>query len=92
MQQSLEAIKIEGVISIIGFVGGTAGEKEPGFLNALQHLCIIRGLMVGSREQFQQMNRAIDVNKIKPVLDQKEWGFEQTKDAYEYMVSCCFPP
>ncbi|MCJ1399878.1 hypothetical protein MMC11_003081 [Xylographa trunciseda] len=82
--QSFNAIKIEGVISIIGFLAGKAKE-EPSFLEVLQHTCVVRGVFVGSRAQFEDMNKAIDVNGIKPVVDEKVFGFEELKDAYQYM-------
>ena len=81
MKQSLDAIRMEGVISIIGFLG--QGE-QPGMLEALLHGCIIRGLMVGSRMQFEEMNSAIDANKIKPVVDEKIFAFEDVKAAYQH--------
>lgn len=55
MAQSLKAIKIDGIISIIGFLGGFAGEKPPGFLDTLTNLCTVRGLLVGNRDQFEEM-------------------------------------
>ena len=54
MAQSLKAIKIDGVISIIGFLGGAA-EKQPSFLEALTNICTVRGLLVGNRIQFEEM-------------------------------------
>lgn len=85
MAQSLKAIKFDGVISIIGFVGGQAKEKEPGFLDCLMNICTVRGILVGSREMFEDMNRAIDANCIKPVVDEKVFGLEEVKEAYQYM-------
>ncbi|PQE10253.1 alcohol dehydrogenase protein [Rutstroemia sp. NJR-2017a WRK4] len=84
MAQSLHAIKIDGVISIIGFLAGNAKE-QPGFLDALMRICTVRGILVGSREQFEDMNRAIDANNIKPVVDEKVFTLEEAKDAYQYM-------
>ncbi|KAF7947585.1 hypothetical protein EAE96_008669 [Botrytis aclada] len=85
MAQSLKAIKIDGVISIIGFVGGQSKEKEPGFLDCLTNVCTVRGLLVGSREMFEDMNAAIDANGIKPVVDEKVFGLDELKEAYQYM-------
>ena len=39
------------------------------------------GIGVGSRAMFEDMNRAIDVNKIKPVVD-RVFPFDQAADAY----------
>ena len=83
MKQSLVAIKPEGVISIIGFLGGA--KDSPSFLECLNHACIVRGVLVGSRQQFEAMNAAIDANGIKPVVDEKVFSLEEVKDAYQYM-------
>ncbi len=84
MKQSLNAIKIEGVISIIGFLGG-APKDQPSFLECLNHLCIVRGILVGSRLQFEEMNRAIDANRIKPVVDSRIFKLDEARKAYEHM-------
>lgn len=85
MAQSLQAIKMDGVISIIGFVGGAKGEKQPSFLDCLNKLCTVRGLIVGSRLQMEDMVRAVQANDIKPVVDKKVFGLDEVKDAYDYM-------
>lgn len=79
MAQSLKAVKIDGVISIIGFLGGMA-EKQPSFLDALNNVCVVRGILVGSRQQFEDMNRAIEANGIKPVVDEKIFSLEEAKE------------
>jgi len=86
IKQSLEAIKIDGVITIVGFLGGFKAE-EPSYLDTLVKNCIVRGVMVGSRLQHEEMNRAIEANKIKPVVDEKVFTLETAKEAYQYMVS-----
>ncbi|KAL9035681.1 MAG: hypothetical protein Q9214_006469 [Letrouitia sp. 1 TL-2023] len=85
MAQSLKAIKPEGVISIIGFLGGMA-KQQPSFLECLTCMCTVRGVLVGSRLQFEQMNEAIDATGIKPVVDQKVFALEELKEAYQYMI------
>ncbi|KAK8149541.1 hypothetical protein G3M48_006590 [Beauveria asiatica] len=89
MRQSIKAIKIAGVITIIGFVGGAEGEKEPGFLECLSNLFTARGVLVGNRVQLEDMCRAIDANaeRLRPVVDSKVFGLEQLKEAYEYLQS-----
>lgn len=84
MAQSLKAIRPEGTITIIGFLGGYS-KDQPTFLDCLNNLCTVRGIMVGSRQQFEQMNEAIDANGIKPVVDEKVFSLEDTKEAYRYM-------
>jgi NADPH:quinone reductase-like Zn-dependent oxidoreductase len=89
MRQSLASVKIDGVITIIGFVGGNKDEKEPGFLENLNHLCTTRGILVGNRGQMEEMCRAVEANpeKLRPVVDTKVFTFDQVKEAYEYQWS-----
>ncbi|KAM3512494.1 hypothetical protein MY11210_003837 [Beauveria gryllotalpidicola] len=89
MRQSIKAIKMAGVITIIGFVGGRGGEKEPGFLECLSNLFTARGVLVGNRVQLEDMCRAIDANaeRLRPVIDSNVFGLEQLKEAYEYLQS-----
>lgn len=101
LAQSLNAIAYDGVISkllthtsigtfpnhlsaIIGFVGGFSKE-QPTFLDCLSHQCTVRGLLVGSRLQFEAMNAAIEQNDIHPVVDEKVFQLSELKEAYQYM-------
>lgn len=83
MKQFIEAIAIDGLISTIDFLGGGKSETQPTFLDCLTHLCTARGVMVGNRVQFEEMNNAVEANSIKPVLDKNVFNLEQTKDAYQ---------
>jgi D-arabinose 1-dehydrogenase-like Zn-dependent alcohol dehydrogenase len=85
MTQSLHAIKMEGVISIIGLLGG-ANPKD-NIMETLARVCTIRGVYVGSREQMEEMVAAMEEHDIHPVVDDKVFTLEQAKEAYEYMVS-----
>ncbi|KAI9369921.1 hypothetical protein BJX61DRAFT_122711 [Aspergillus egyptiacus] len=85
LQQSLKAIKFEGVISIIGFLGGMDPKTIPGILDTLSNICTVRGVYVGSKALMQDMVKAIEASDIHPVVDQKVFTLEQAKEAYEYM-------
>ncbi|KAA8570951.1 hypothetical protein EYC84_000328 [Monilinia fructicola] len=63
-------IKLDGIISIIGFVGGEAQEKEPGFLDCLVNMYRARFA------RRQQRN---------PVVDEKVFTLDEVKEAYQYM-------
>ncbi|RMZ72695.1 alcohol dehydrogenase [Pyrenophora seminiperda CCB06] len=84
MAQSLKAVAIDGVITIIGFIGGM-GKDQPTFLDCLNNICTVRGILVGSRLQMEDMNRAIEVNDIHPIVDEKVFELKNLKDAYQYM-------
>jgi NADPH:quinone reductase-like Zn-dependent oxidoreductase len=56
LPQSLKAIKFEGLITTIGYLQGR-GADLPSELELGMKRCVIRGIMVGSRQQFEQMNK-----------------------------------
>ncbi|KAL9007408.1 MAG: hypothetical protein Q9180_009664, partial [Flavoplaca navasiana] len=85
MAQSFKAIRVNGCISIVGFLGGTPTKQQPTFLECLSHECVVRGVYVGSRMLFEDMNRAIDANGIKPIIDGRIFTLEEAKEAYQYM-------
>lgn len=92
LQQSFKSIKFEGIISIIGFLGGVDPKTQPTVLETLSNICTVRGVYVGSKALMRDMIRAIEANDIHPVVDDKVFTLDQTRDAYEYMVSalCSF--
>lgn len=83
LEQSCAAIKYEGVISIIGFLGGA--KPKTSALDALFHLCTFRGVYVGPREMLEDMVKCIEANDIHPVLDPTVFSLDQAKEAYQYM-------
>lgn len=85
LPQSLAAIKIDGIIAVVGSIGSDVDHSEPGLLNAWFRTCIVRGIAVGSRSQFEEMNRSILANGLKPVIDVSAFKLEQLKEAYQYM-------
>ncbi|NRF91686.1 zinc-binding dehydrogenase [Paenibacillus frigoriresistens] len=43
----------------------------------------LRGIAVGSRAQFNAMNRAIAAHRVKPVID-RVFSFDEAKEAFSY--------
>ncbi|KAK0648326.1 hypothetical protein B0T16DRAFT_491145 [Cercophora newfieldiana] len=83
LTQSLKAVKFEGVISVIGFLAGA--EPKDSIMEALTRVCTIRGVYVGSRAQMEDMMAAVEVNKIRPVVDEQVFTLETVREAYDYM-------
>ncbi|KAJ5632419.1 hypothetical protein N7490_008758 [Penicillium lividum] len=86
LKQSFKAIKYEGVISVIGFLGGVDPKTQPSVVDTLGHICTVRGVYVGSKELMRDMIRAIEANDIHPVVDEKVFSLDQTREAYEHMI------
>jgi NADPH:quinone reductase-like Zn-dependent oxidoreductase len=82
LQKSIEALALNGAISLLGVL--TQGTIVPHPLMAKAGT--LRGLLVGSRALFEDLNTAIEANKIKPVID-KVFPFEQAVEAYQYQAS-----
>ncbi len=45
----------------------------------------LRGIMVGSRELFTQMNRAIEAHELRPVVD-RVFDFDEAPEAFAYLT------
>ncbi|KAL2870887.1 putative raffinose synthase protein Sip1 [Aspergillus lucknowensis] len=85
LQQSFKCIKYEGIINIIGFLGGMDPKSIPGVLDALSHVCTLRGVYVGSKALMNDMVKAIEASNIHPVVDEKVFTLDKAREAYEYM-------
>ena len=82
LQRSLNAVKMGGHISIVGLLQGF--DITINALTLLHKQAHIRGMEVGSTQDFIEMNRAIEAHDIHPVID-KVFAFEETQAAFEYL-------
>jgi NADPH:quinone reductase-like Zn-dependent oxidoreductase len=83
LPKSINAVKAGGVVSLIGILAG-AGKIDPMLI--LFKNARIQGILVGSREMFETMNRAMEVNNVHPVID-KVFPFSHAPDAYRHLES-----
>jgi NADPH:quinone reductase-like Zn-dependent oxidoreductase len=68
LPQSIAAVRSGGRISVIGVLSGLAGDgvnPMPVLINSL----VLQGIFVGSRTMFEDMNRAIALHQMRPVID-----------------------
>ena len=83
LARSIAAIRYCGHISAVGNLAGK-GTIDPGALFVKRaSMC---GIQVGSRDMFEDMNRAIETAKLEPVID-RVFGFTEARAAYEYLAS-----
>ena len=81
-QQSIQAIRIGGHVAVIGVLTGMVKDVNVAAIfgaNARVH-----GITVGSREQFEDMCRAIEAKSLKPVID-KRFPLEDAQSAFRAM-------
>lgn len=84
MRHSLNAVKLEGVITVIGLVTGFSAPDN--IMEVLKRICTLRGIHVGSREHMEDMMAAMEANRIQPVIDQRIFKLEELKEALEHLV------
>lgn len=84
LARSYQAIGFGGKIALIGFLGGPTGQQEPYALMMKGGSLI--GIGVGSTAMFEEMNRAIEVNKIKPVVG-RVFPFDEAAEAFRCLAA-----
>ena len=82
LKQSLKAIGLGGHIALIGVLSGTRSQLD--LTSVFMNHVSMQGILVGHREGFEAMNKAISLHQLKPSID-KTFAFEETKAAFEYM-------
>lgn len=83
LAKSIAAIRLCGHISSVGNLAGQATIDPATLFAKRASMC---GIQVGSRDMFEAMNRAIDVTRLKPVID-RVFDFAEARAAYEYLAS-----
>jgi NADPH:quinone reductase-like Zn-dependent oxidoreductase len=62
----------------------TGGQTDP--IPILMKHVTVQGIFVGSREMFEDMNRAIALHQLRPVVD-RVFSFSEYPDALRHMES-----
>ncbi|HWE52330.1 MAG TPA: NAD(P)-dependent alcohol dehydrogenase [Bryobacteraceae bacterium] len=80
---SIRAVRRGGHIALIGVLtGGGEIDPRPILMKAIR----LHGIYVGSREMFEEMNRAIALSGLRPVID-RVFAFDEIAAAMAYMES-----
>jgi NADPH:quinone reductase-like Zn-dependent oxidoreductase len=82
--RSMSSVRASGHIAVIGVLTGVVGTVPLGLIG-LQTLSV-HGVYVGSIAMFEDMNRAITLHRLRPVVD-KVFSFDETRDALRYLQS-----
>ncbi len=83
LARSVRAVRVGGHIALIGALDmGGEFNPIPVFMKGIR----VQGIFVGSREMFEDMNRAIEAGKIRPIID-KVFDFGEVRDALKYIES-----
>jgi len=84
LNQSIEAIKVGGHISIIGILSGLEGNLN--IVNALIKQVRLQGVLVGNRAQQIRMIDFINEHHMFPVID-RVFALEKIVEAFQYQES-----
>ena len=84
LNHSLRAVRIGGVIAQIGVLSHS--DKSIEIASVLRRQVEIKGIYVGSREHFEEINRAIEVNDLHPVVSDV-FTFDRAREALRAMES-----
>ncbi|SEM65298.1 NADPH:quinone reductase [Mucilaginibacter gossypiicola] len=87
LNDSVEATRVAGQITVIGFLAGqtTALNLMPVIFKQTK----IQGIAVGHLKALEEMNKAFDKYNIKPVIE-KVYPFEDAVEAYQHLAKGAF--
>ncbi|KAL6860803.1 hypothetical protein J3F83DRAFT_747593 [Trichoderma novae-zelandiae] len=86
LRQSLKAIRMGGTISLVGLLNSSE-PLDPPFspVELLASQATIRAIGAGNRQDFIALMKAIDANRIKPVIDRRVFSMNEVREAYQHM-------
>lgn len=87
LARSIRSLARGGKIGLIGFLAGREGDTNPAPLMMVGGS--LHGIFVGDREMFEEMNRAIVINRITPAID-RVFSFDSAPAAYQHQASRAF--
>lgn len=84
LPKSLQAVRAGGTISLIGVLSGRPTELD--VASILMRSIRVQGVLVGSREHFEDMNRAIAQHGLRPVVD-RVFPFAEAAGAFRHLAA-----
>lgn len=82
LERSILATRREGVVHLVGLIN-PVGKIDP--MPILLGTVVVRGVRVGSRQMFEEMNRFIEKKAIRPVIGHR-FSFDNARAAFEQQV------
>jgi NADPH:quinone reductase-like Zn-dependent oxidoreductase len=85
LAESFKAIRFGGVISQIGMLPAKGEfERVDASVRAIQTQGILRGILVGGRDVFEDLVRGLERGRWHPVVD-RVFDFEEAREAFDYL-------
>ena len=83
LPRSLRALRIGGAIAQVGILSGSAEPAAFPVASVLHKQVRLQGIYVGSRKDFQDLNKAISLTQLRPVGENFHWS--QAREALARM-------
>jgi NADPH:quinone reductase-like Zn-dependent oxidoreductase len=74
LPRSLRAVRVGGVIAQVGVLSGSAEADALPIVSLLHKMARIQGIYVGSRKDFEDLNKAITLAVLRPVGENFHWS------------------
>ncbi len=87
LQRSFECVGWAGKVCLIGVLGGREGSANPHDL--MFKSASMQGIGVGSRASLEQLIQAMEVNRLKPLIDQV-FSFDRAPEAFHLQAAASF--
>lgn len=84
LSESLKAVKHSGQINLIGRLEGGATQID--LVSVFMRHIRLQGVFVGNQEDFAAMNRALELHKVRPVID-SVFSLEESRQAFLHLQS-----
>jgi NADPH:quinone reductase-like Zn-dependent oxidoreductase len=89
IKQSIDAIAYGGVISVIGFLSAAKQEEMPDVAGlALSKGAVVRGIMIGSKQQLEDATRFIGTHNLSVAVEKTfKFSRDGVVEALSYLAS-----
>lgn len=83
LARSLAAVRWGGTIALIGVLAGVKCDLD--LIPILMRQIRVQGILVGHRDNFETMNRAIEAHRLRPAVS-RVFPMEDTLGAFEHLA------
>lgn len=87
LPRSYRVVARNGIVDVIGAMTRPEGDLTPYALMAKS--AMVRGIAVGTKDQFEAMLKALEVNRLHPVID-RAFDFEKAPEAFQHLKAGAF--
>ncbi|CAK7246277.1 MAG: hypothetical protein STHCBS139747_007903 [Sporothrix thermara] len=82
LAQSMAAARTDGVVSVVGMLGAGTDKVVPA-MAALWSVCVVRGVLLGTKDMFRDMVAFCEKHNVQPALDDVKFALADARGAYE---------